>query len=353
MATPQPSRWGMSAAFLLAALLAAPAVAEPADCPEIPATMRAIELAEYGGPERLKLATRAVEQAGPGEVLVAVHGSSVNPIDWKLREGYAKEWWPLELPAVVGLDLSGVVVALGAGVEGWRCGDAVVAYLGMKGHGAYAEYARVDAAALAPKPKSIDFVHAGAYPLVALTAWQALVDKGRVAAGERVLVHGGAGGVGSFAVQIAKARGAHVIATGSARNHAFLRSIGADEVIDYKATRFEDAVDDVDVVFDTVGGDTTARSADVLRRGGRLVTIAGALPAEACKERGLDCADLLVQPDAEDLAAIGALIDAGRVRVHLDATFPLERTGEAQERNRAGGGRGKIAIAVRAPAAAE
>lgn len=339
-----PVRFAL-AASLFASAACGTAAAE-SRCPGLPDTMRAVRLAQYGGADRLKLETIPVPSPAAGEVLVAVRASSVNPIDWKLREGYAQRWWPLELPAVMGLDLSGVVVGVGEGASGWRCGDEVVAYLGPKGRGAYADYARVDAAVLAKKPASLGFVEAGAYPLVALTAWQSVVDAGEVKAGDRVLVHGGAGGVGSFAVQFAKARGARVVATASARNHGYLESLGADEAIDYRAVRFEDAVEAVDLVVDTVGGDTTTRSAAVLGEGGRLVTIAGQLPDAACRERKLVCRDVLVAPDAADLAAIGALIDAGKVRVHVDASYPLERVGEAQEANRAGHTRGKIAIAV-------
>ena len=344
---PHASIERMKTPLLLMVLLGAAASAGAA-CPEVPDTMQAVKLAAYGGPGQLALRSVPVERAAPGEVLVAVHASSVNPIDWKLREGYGQSWWPLELPATLGLDVAGVVVALGEGTTGWACGDAVVAYLGQQGRGAYAEYVRVPASQLARKPESVSFAEAGAYPLVALTAWQTLVDLGKLAAGDRVLVHGGAGGVGSAAVQIAKARGAHVTATASARNHEYLRSIGADAVIDYRSAKFEDEVSGLDLVLDTVGGDTTQRSAAVLRDGGRLVTIAGALPLPECAARKLVCRDHLVQPDAKALAEIGKLVDAGRFDVHIEARYPLAQVGAAMERNREGHTRGKIAIVVRA-----
>ncbi len=257
---------------LFAALGATAAFAAATDsgaCPSPrPATMRAIQLVDYGGPDQLKLATVPVVAPKPGEVLVEVRAASVNPIDWKLREGQGRSWWPLELPAILGRDVAGVVVEVGSGVDGWRCGDEVVAFLGGAPHGGYAEYVPVAVDSLARKPRSLTFEQAGAYPLVAMTAWQATVDAGRVAKGERVLVQGGAGGVGSMAVQFAKARGAYVIATASARNHEYLKSIGVDQTIDYRTTRFEDVAKDVDLVVDTVGGETLERSATVVKRSG-------------------------------------------------------------------------------------
>ena len=330
---------------LIAALFALFATSASAGkCPELPATMNAVQQVAYGGTEGVALREVAVERPAAGEVLVAVHASSVNPIDWMLLDGPGR---PAALPAKLGLDVAGVVAALGEGVEGWACGDAVVAYLGQKAKGAYAEYARVPASHLARKPDSIPFTEAGTYPLVALTAWQALVELGKVARGERVLVHGGAGGVGSAAVQIAKARGAHVTATASARNHEYLRSIGADAVIDYTKVRFEDEVSDLDLVLDAVGGETTQRSVAVLREGGRLVSIRGSLPTAACEERRIECSFHRVRPDADGLAEIGKLVDSGRFDVHVDARYPLAEVGAAMEKNREGHTRGKIAVVVR------
>jgi NADPH:quinone reductase-like Zn-dependent oxidoreductase len=334
-----------SVPLLTALLVLAASSARAQTCPELPATMKAVQQVAYGGPEGVALREVAVERPAAGEVLVAVHASSVNPIDWMLLDGPGR---PPTLPAKLGLDVAGVVAALGEGVTGWVCGDAVVAYLGQKARGAFAEYVRVPAAQLARKPASLSFVEAGTYPLVALTAWQSLVDLGRIARGERVLVHGGAGGVGSAAVQIAKARGAHVTATASARNHAYLRSLGADAVIDYRTRKFEDEVSDLDLVFDTVGGDTTQRSAKVLREGGRLLSIRGSLPVADCEARRLDCRFHRVRPDANGLAEIGRLVDSGRFRVHVDARYPLAEVGAAMEKNREGHTRGKIAVVVRA-----
>jgi NADPH:quinone reductase-like Zn-dependent oxidoreductase len=334
--------------LLALALAAAGTTAHASECAkDVPDTMRAIQLVDYGGPDRLQAATIPVVAPKAGEVLVEVHAASVNPIDWKLREGQGKGWWPLELPAILGRDVAGVVVGVGPGVEGWTCGDEVVGFLGSAPHGGYAEYVPVAVEGLARKPKSLTFTQAGAYPLVAMTAWQATVDAGGVKPGDRVLVHGGAGGVGGMAVQIAKAKGAHVIATASARNHEYLKSIGVDEAIDYRTQRFEDVAKDVDLVVDTVGGETLERSPAVVKRGGRIVTIAGRLPQAACEAGGIECKGVRAEPAAASLAEIGRLIDAGSIDVHVDATFPLERAGEAQELNREGHTRGKIVLVVR------
>lgn len=324
----------------------APAQAQVCAPPDsLPKTVSAVRLHAYGGPEQLHLDSIPRPQAGPGEVLIKVDSASINPIDWKLREGRAQNWWPLKLPAVVGRDASGTVVALGAGVDDFHCGDAVVV-LAESDSGTFAEYIVAAGNVVAPKPTKLSFVEAAAYPLVALTAWDGLVETGQVQAGERVLIHGGAGGVGSMAVQIAKARGAHVIATASARNREFLLGIGADEVIDYTRTRFEDAVDDVDLVFDTVGGDTLSRSPAVLVPGGRLVTIAGSISAQACSKAGIVCPPEKNGTPRDGLRQLGKLIDGGALRINVDAEYPLSAAGAAQERNREGHTRGKIVIRV-------
>jgi NADPH:quinone reductase-like Zn-dependent oxidoreductase len=230
-------------------------------------------------------------------------------------------------------------------VSGWKPGDEVVAYPGGA-QGAYAEYLVVPVTELARKPAALTFTQAAAYPLVALTAWNA-VEAARPVAGETVLVHGGAGGVGAFVVQFAKLRGARVIATASARNLEFVRGLGADQAVDYRATRFEDVARDVDAVIDTVGGETLARSPAVVKRGGRLVTIAGRVPEDACRARELACAWSNADNAPGRLGEITNLIALGKVRVFVDRTFPLAEAAAAQEANRMGGGRGKIVIVVK------
>ena len=338
----------------IAALVMASAgsLAAAAECPaELPDTMRAVRLHAYGGASNLKLETIKRPDAGAGQVLVRVRNASINPIDWKQREGMVRDWWPLDLPAILGRDVSGDIVQVGKGVDGVACGTAVSAYLErapVSGQsGGYAEFVVVDARDVVPKSDRIDYAQAAAFPLVGVTAWSALVDTGRVQPGERVLVHGGAGGVGSMAVQIAKARGAHVVTTASARNHEFVKSIGADEAIDYRNVKFEEAVRDIDLVIDTVGGDTLQRSPAVLRDGGRLVSIAGGPPPE-CRSGRIECPEDAGDADGGALALreLAALIEAGKLKIHVDESFPLERAGEAQERNREGHTRGKIVLAV-------
>lgn len=309
-----------------------------------PATIQAVRLQAYGGPGQLKVESIPRPSAGANEVLVKVHAASVNPIDWKLREGHAQSWWPLKLPAILGRDAAGVVMAIGPGVKDFRCGDEVVVLVERSPQGTYAEYIAANIEDIALKPRSMSFLEGAAYPLVAISAWNGLIEGAKLKKGERVLIHGGAGGVGSMAVQIAKARGAHVIATASASNHEFLRSIGADEVVDYKTTRFEDVVHNVDVVFDTVGGETLQRSPKVLRPDGRLFSIAGSITAETCTAARIQCPDEASISIRAAFVELGKLIDAGKLHVHIDKILPLAQAAEAQELNRAGHTRGKIVL---------
>jgi NADPH:quinone reductase-like Zn-dependent oxidoreductase len=344
-------RWSL---VLILPLAAAQAVAAPlCESGDLPATMQAVRLQSYGGPDKLQLETVARPAAAPGQLLIQVRSASINPVDWKLREGYGAQAWPLELPAILGRDVSGVVVQVAEGVAGWQCGEQVAAYLGrapLPGRmlpGGYAEFVAVDARSVVRKPAPLNFDQAAAFPLVAVTAWAALVDTGKLQSGERVLVHGGAGGVGSMAIQLAKARGAHVVTTASARNHEFVRSLGADEAIDYRSVKFEDVVHDIDLVIDTVGGDTTERSPKVLRDGGRLVSIAGMPPPE-CESGRIACPHDGGDEDggARALREMAALIDAGQITVHIDRVFPLAQAGAAQESSRTGHTRGKIVLQV-------
>jgi NADPH:quinone reductase-like Zn-dependent oxidoreductase len=330
-------------AFLL--LIPATSFAAADSCEPLPETTQAIRMHGYGGPEQLRLDTIPTPTAGAGEVLIRVHSASVNPIDWKLREGAGKDWWPLQLPTIIGRDGSGTIVGVGAGVGGFHCGDAVVV-LAASDRGTSAEYIVANAADVAPKPASMNFQEAAAYPLVGITAWNGVVETGGLKKGERVLIHGGAGGVGSMAVQIAKARGAYVIATASARNHAFLKELGADEVVDYQTQRFEEVVKDVDLVFDTVGGDTLKRSPKVLVPGGRLVSIVGGLSSQTCTDAGIVCPAEKDSAPKTGFAELQKLIDRDALKVHVDAEYPLSDVGIAQERNREGHTRGKIVIRV-------
>lgn len=341
-------RIGWLAAIVFLASLCT-SVVEAATCTPkeaLPATARAVRIHEYGGPEQLKVESIPRPRPAADEVLVKVVAASVNPVDWKLREGELKSWWPLTLPAVLGRDASGVIVEVGKNVKDFHCGDDVVVLIDRSPQGSYAEYIAVNVNDMALKPKSMTYVEAAAYPLVGITAWNSLIESARLRAGERVLIQGGAGGVGSMAVQMAKARGAYVITTASERNREFLKSIGADEVIDYKTTRFEDVVHGVDVVLDTVGGETLQRSVSVLKPGGRLFSVAGSVTAETCASAKIECpkeAGIDIRPAFRE---IGRLIDAGKLHVQIDRVYSLDQVAQAQELNRAGHTRGKIVLRV-------
>ncbi|MFC9589049.1 NADP-dependent oxidoreductase [Streptomyces sp. NPDC056944] len=306
--------------------------------------MRAVVVEQWGGPE--KLVEREVERPEPGlnEVLVRVHAAGVNPVDWHTRASGALITWGA--PAIVGWDVSGTVEAVGPGVGSLRPGDEVFGMpLFPRQAGGYAEYVVAPARHLAPKPASLTHVEAAALPLAALTAWQALVDAADVRPGERVLVHAAAGGVGHFAVQIAKARGAYVIGTASAAKHAFLRELGADEVVDYREAPFEDVVSDVDVVLDALGGETAERSLKVLRTGGRLITLPRPDDVPAAPD-GVRAAWVLVEPDHLGLREIAALVESGALRPVVDTVLPLSEAAKAHELGERGRTTGKIVLSV-------
>ncbi|MEV6840210.1 NADP-dependent oxidoreductase [Streptomyces sp. NPDC051133] len=306
--------------------------------------MRAVVVEQWGGAENLVEREVARPEPGLNEVLVRVHAAGVNPVDWKTRaSGALVEWGAV--PAV-GWDVSGTVEAVGPGVGMFRPGDEVFGMpLFPRQAGAYAEYVVAPARHLAPKPAGLTHVEAAALPLAALTAWQALVDTADVRPGERVLVHAAAGGVGHLAVQIAKARGAYVIGTASAGKHDLVRELGADEVVDYRAVRFEDVVSDVDVVLDGLGGETAERSLKVLRTGGRLVTLPGPDDVPAAQD-GVRAVWMLVEPDHLGLREITALVERGALKPVVDAVVPLAEAAKAHEIGEQGRTTGKIVLTV-------
>jgi NADPH:quinone reductase-like Zn-dependent oxidoreductase len=310
------------------------------------ATMKAIRFHAPGGPEVLRLedVPRPVPKAG--EVLVQVHAAGVNPVDWKIRRSGGKGFGP-PLPQIPGFDISGVVAEVGEGVERFAPGEAVFGYLALQRGGAYAEYAIALEGELARKPEKLSFDEAAGVPLAALTAWQALVDNAKLDEGQAVLIHAAAGGVGHFAVQIAKARGAHVIATASQKNHAFLKQLGADEVIDYTSQRFEEQVSSLDVVLDSIGGDTQTRSLGVLAPGGILVSIVGGPPKAELEKRNVRGVGILVHPDGKELEQIAGLFDSGALKIEVSAVLPLAEAAKAHELSEAGHVRGKIVLHVR------
>ena len=308
--------------------------------------MKAVRIHQYGGGEVLSLEDVQRPTAGPGELLIKVHAASVNPFDWKVRQGFFREFLPLTLPLTIGWDVSGTIEATGSGVTKFKRGDEVYARLDVVKGGGYAEYAVVKESDAAPKPKSVDHVHAAAIPVAGVTAWQALFDTAQLRAGQRVLIHGAAGGVGAFAAQFAKAKGAYVIGTASGKNQVFLRGLGVDQPIDYEKTRFEDVVRDVDVVLDTLGGEVQDRSWKVLKPGGILVALAAPPNAEQAARHGVRAVMFESHPGSADLVEIAGLVDSGRVKTFVDTVLPLAEASRAQELSAHGHTRGKIVFKI-------
>jgi NADPH:quinone reductase-like Zn-dependent oxidoreductase len=303
--------------------------------------MKAIRIHEFGGPDVLKYEDIPEPQPGPKEIQVRVIAAGVNPVDWKIRRGGIK----LPLPMTLGFDVAGLVNSVGSDDTDLHPGDSVFAKVAPP-HGGYAEYTLVDFSHAALKPKSIGFIEAAAIPTAGLTAWQSLFDIAGLKKGHSVLIHGAAGGVGSFAVQFAKWKGAYVIGTASAGNASFLKSIGADEVIDYKTQRFEDVVHGVDVVLDTIGDDTFERSWGVLKPGGFLVTTVADIPDGAAQAHGVRAKHILSRADGAELSQIAAIIDERHIKPIVTAVLPLSEAKRAQEMSESRHTRGKIVLRV-------
>ena len=304
----------------------------------------AVVVHEYGGPEVLKYEDAPRPEPKENEVLVRVIAAGVNPVDALIRSGKYAKFFGTTLPLVPGYDIAGVVEKVGAKVGKLKSGDAVYAYP-MWG-GGYAEYAVATDGEAALKPKSISFVEAAGVPLAALTAWQALIDVAKLSAGQTVLIHGGSGGVGSMAIQIAKARGAKVIATASTANQELLKQLGADVAVDYTKTKFEDVAKDVDVVLDSVGKDTLARSYGVVRKGGIIATLVAEPDQAELDKHGIRGAAISVKPNASELADITKLIEEKKIKPVVSQVLPLTEAVKAQEQAATHHTRGKIVLKV-------
>jgi NADPH:quinone reductase-like Zn-dependent oxidoreductase len=268
-------------------------------------------------------------------------------VDWKIRAGYLKDFMPYEFPLILGWDVSGTVERAGSADTRLKEGDEVFALADITRDGSYAEYVAVKADSVALKPKSTDHVSAASVPLAALTAWQSLFDAANLSKGQTVLIHAAAGGVGSFAVQFAKWKGAHVLGTASARNEEFLLGLGAERVIDYTQTPFEESVTDVDVVLDAMAGETQERSWQVLKKGGVLVSILGPPDEEKAATFGVRGEGVFVQPNARQLSTIADLIDGGQIRTNVTEVLPLSEAAKAHELSESGHVRGKIVLEVK------
>jgi NADPH:quinone reductase-like Zn-dependent oxidoreductase len=308
--------------------------------------MKAVRIHQYGGPEILLFEDAPRPVPGFEEILIRVHAAGVNPIDRRIRAGYLKDVRPYTFPLILGWDLSGVVEALGPGTGKFKKGDEVYSRPDSTRNGAYAEYITVQESEVAFKPKSFNHIQAGAIPLASLTAWQAIFDTAGLSAGQRILIHGASGGVGSFAVQLAKWMGAYVIGTASARNQPYLRELGVDEPIDYEKDRFEDLVRSVEVVFDTIGGDTQRRSWKVLKKGGILVSIAAPPSTEEAAKSGVRQPFIFMTPNSSELTEIAKLVDIGKLQPVVETVLPLADARRAHELSQTGHTRGKIVLRV-------
>jgi NADPH:quinone reductase-like Zn-dependent oxidoreductase len=309
-------------------------------------TMRAIRFHSYGGPEVLRLEDIPRPMPTGSQVLVRVHASSVNPIDWKLREGLLQAIMPLRLPATAGQDLAGIVEAVGADVSDLAPGTAVYAMSGTGELGAYAEHAVLDRSVLARAPAGLDFTTAAAVPMGALTAWQGVVAGGGLKAGDHLLVHAAAGNVGGMAVQLARALGAHVTGAAFAKDKALVEGWGAERFVAYDGGSFDDLKGQFDVVFDNLGGDVQAQSWELLRPGGILVSTLGIADPARAAAQGWRASGVRCVPNGDQLARIAALIEGGGVAPRIADVLPLDRAAEAQELNRTGRVKGKVVLQV-------
>ncbi len=312
--------------------------------------MKAIRLKSYGAYENLELVDNINEpQPSEGQVLVAVEASSVNPFDSFIIKGYMKDVKQLDLPVTPGGDFSGTIKVLGPGVVDYKVGDEVygTAIVLSGGSGAYAEMAVANVKRIALKPKSVDFVQAASLPLVGASAIQALIENVKLSKGQKILIHGGAGGIGTVAIQLAKHLGAYVATTVSGKDIDYVKGLGADEVIDYKTEKFEDKFRDFDAVFDTIGGQVTEKSFQVLKKGGVLTSMKGQPSAELANQYGVTGIATNTSSNTERLTRLSELVDEGVIKPQVDKIFPLDKTAEAFVYKEQSPVRGKVVIKIK------
>lgn len=311
--------------------------------------MKAAQYNRYGGPPVIEINNNAPKPTpGAGQVLVEVYAASLNPFDWKLRLGYMKEMIPLQFPVTIGGDFSGVVTELGEDVSEFKIGDEIYgqALVLNGGSGAFAERCASNVANSALKPKNVGFIEAASLPLVEASAIQALEDHIKLKSGDKILIHGGAGGIGHIAIQLAKYLGAFVATTASSEDRDFVKNLGADEVIDYKTQKFEEMVHDFDAVFDTVGGETTEKSFKVLKKGGILVSMLGEPNPQLCEEFGVKGIGQNTKVTSARLNRLTTLVDSGVIKPHIDKVFSFEQAREAFEYVEKGHPRGKVVVKI-------
>jgi NADPH:quinone reductase-like Zn-dependent oxidoreductase len=307
--------------------------------------IRKVRIHRFGGPDVLQIDQVEPSEPDAAQVLVSVKAASINPVDYKIRKGQYPAVKEDRLPYALGRDVSGVIEKLGAQATQFKIGDAVMGIVGIAG-GGYVQKTVLDQQALSRKPPMLDHVHAAAIPLAGTTAWQGLFRHGQLKAGQSVLIHGGSGGVGHFAVQFAKAKGARVYTTVSTHNVEFTRGLGADVVIDYKTQRFEDQAKDLDMVFDLIGGDTRERSWKLLKRGGVLVSTLTEPSQETAKQLGVRALRYTVEANGHELAEIGGLVAAGKVKPHVQKIFPFDQVADAMAMVERGDSVGKIVLSM-------
>jgi NADPH:quinone reductase-like Zn-dependent oxidoreductase len=311
--------------------------------------MKAIVINEYGSADKLKEETLPIPTLEDNQVLMELHATSINPIDWKLREGALKEGLPFEFPIILGWDAAGVVAKTGKNVSNFKEGDRVFARPATTRNGTYAEFTAVEEDLLAKIPDNIPFEEAAAVPLAGLTAWQCLVDFGGIKKGNKVLIHAGSGGVGSYAIQFAKHFGAYVATTASGKNETFVKELGADQFINYKDTDFTEVLEDFDIVVDTIGGEVQEKSFEVLKEGGKLVSIVQQPNEKLAKEKNIKAESIWLRENGEQLEEIAQLLESGEVVSKVGQTFPLTEKGvkEAHKLSETHHARGKIVINIK------
>ncbi|UZJ79931.1 NADP-dependent oxidoreductase [Fictibacillus sp. KU28468] len=311
--------------------------------------MKAVVINEYGGRDQLVEKKVNDPKPGPKDILIEIHATSINPVDWKIREGYLRDNLSFTFPIILGWDAAGVVKETGSSVTKFKPGDEVFTRPATERDGTYAELLAADEELVAFKPKNLTYEEAASIPLVGLTAWQCLVEFAHIQEGQRVLIHAGGGGVGSFAIQLAKAKGAYVLSTGSKDSEEIIKESGADEFIDYKVKDFAEAIEPVDIVFDTIGGEVQHNSYKVIKPGGILVSIISPPVQKEATNHSVKAGFVFLDPDGDQLAEIGKLIEAGKIKPFVGETFPLTQEGvrKAHELSESHHAKGKIIIQVK------
>ncbi|MFL2078700.1 NADP-dependent oxidoreductase [Marinilactibacillus psychrotolerans] len=311
--------------------------------------MKAIVIEEYGSADQLVERDVPTPEIKESQVLVELHATSINPVDWKVREGYLKDNLPFQFPVILGWDAAGIVKKVGESVTGFSVGDKVFARPATNPNGTYAEYVAVDSNLLAPMPENVSYAEAASIPLVGETAWTALVEISKIKEGDKVLIHAGAGGVGSLAIQIAKSFGATVASTASSDNEDYLKDLGVDVFIDYKKQDFESELDDYDIVFDTMGGEIQEKSFNVLKKGGIIVSITNPPSEELAKAKEVKTGYFFLEPNGKRLAKLGELMKNNQLKATIGSQFPFSENGlrEAHRLSETHHAKGKIVINIK------